>query len=114
MRERSGIEGVKKVRATTGQLHRGQGAGSKVMATFEVIDLDHRATDRLHVVMIEGAKDFCETGIVAVSAARWLAVGASALRQVEPPAQPRLPHHSLPQPRVAWQLSPLPVQVLRT
>ena len=80
MRERSGIEGVGKVRASTGQLHRVQlGAGSKVMPTFEVIDLDHRATlCTEHRVAAAG----CRTSYHEKWLLRWLSRPALALRCV--------------------------------
>ena len=58
--------------------------------------------------------DAALAAVVAATADGWLAVDASASRQVEVLAPPQSPHHRLPLPRVACQLSPPSGQLLQT
>ena len=58
--------------------------------------------------------DAALAAVVAATADGWLAVDASASRQVEVPASPQSPHRRLPLPRMACQLSPPLKQLLQT
>ena len=58
----------------------------------------------LRAAVATTSTDAAFIAVVAATAVHWLAADASASRQVEQPAPPRLPHLILPQRRVASQL----------